>query len=85
MGTRCGDIDPGLLSHLARNGLSMKEIDKMMNKSSGLLGLAGHNDWRTVSELAEQGHERCQLAAGVRTPTQLVIQLQFNSSASYVE
>lgn len=67
MGTRCGDIDPGLLPFLAEQGMSIKDIDKLMNKQSGLLGLSGHSDWRSVSEGAQKGDERCQLAAGVRS------------------
>ena len=66
MGTRCGDIDPGLLPFLGEQGMSIKEIDTLMNKKSGLLGLSGHSDWRAVSEGARNGDERCLLASGVR-------------------
>jgi acetate kinase len=67
MGTRCGDIDPGLLPFLSDQGMSIKDIDTLMNKQSGLLGLSGHNDWRSVSEGARDGDERCQLASGARS------------------
>lgn len=65
MGTRCGDIDPGLLPFLGDQGMSIKDIDNLMNKKSGLLGLSGHNDWRSVHEGALKGDEKCHLASGV--------------------
>jgi acetate kinase len=49
MGTRSGDIDPGVLLHLARLGWSTDEIDALLNRRSGLAGLAGSNDLRDVA------------------------------------
>ncbi|WP_229071361.1 acetate/propionate family kinase [Actinoplanes sp. DH11] len=49
MGTRSGDIDPSLIFHLHRvAGLSLDEIEDMLTRRSGLLGLSGANDMRTV-------------------------------------
>ncbi|GAC67545.1 acetate kinase [Gordonia soli] len=56
MGTRSGDIDPGLVLHLHRAaGLSVDEIDTLLNKQSGLRGLCGENDFRTITEQIEAG------------------------------
>lgn len=49
MGTRSGDVDPGVLLHLARLGWSADEIDALLNRRSGLAGLAGSNDLRDVA------------------------------------
>jgi acetate kinase len=64
MGTRSGDIDPGLTFYLHRQlGLSLDEIERVYYKASGLLGVSGvSNDMRVVLEHAAAGHERCQLA-----------------------
>jgi acetate kinase len=49
MGTRSGDIDPAVVFHLSRNaGMSLDDIDKLLNKRSGLLGLCGDSDMRAV-------------------------------------
>jgi len=49
MGTRCGDVDPAIHLFLAQNlGMSVSEIERMMNKQSGLLGMCGTNDMREV-------------------------------------
>lgn len=48
MGTRCGDIDPAIVTYLAALGLSFEEIDTLLNKKSGLLGLCGDNDMRAI-------------------------------------
>jgi acetate kinase len=49
MGTRSGDVDPGVVFHLARvAGMSTDEIDTLLNKKSGLLGLCGANDMREI-------------------------------------
>jgi acetate kinase len=66
MGTRCGDVDPGLLPFLAAQGMTIAKIDKLMNKQSGLLGLCGHSDLRTVEDGMDSGDPRCRLAFGVR-------------------
>ncbi|WGI26376.1 acetate kinase [Halomonas alkaliantarctica] len=67
MGTRSGDVDPGLHAHLHRQlGWSLDKIDNVLNKESGLLGLSGlTNDMREIEEAAEQGHATAQLAVEV--------------------
>ncbi|MCV7192588.1 acetate kinase [Mycolicibacterium brumae] len=63
MGTRCGDIDPGIVFYLARTaGLSMDEIDTLLNRRSGMLGLAGENDFREVHRLIDAGDAAARLA-----------------------
>ncbi|PZF79818.1 acetate/propionate family kinase [Jiangella anatolica] len=63
MGTRTGDIDPGALFYLHREaGLSVDELDGLLNRRSGLLGLAGANDLREVHRLAKAGDAAAQLA-----------------------
>ncbi len=67
MGTRSGDLDPGLLLHLINQlGMDPKEVDRLLNKQSGLLGLSGvSNDMREVVEAAEGGNPRAILAIQV--------------------
>ncbi len=67
MGTRCGDIDPGVLLTLQRHaGLTVDELDHLLNKESGLLGLSGiSNDMRDIEQRAAEGDESCQLAIRV--------------------
>ncbi len=67
MGTRSGDVDPNLHSHLARTlGWSLEQIEAMLNKDSGLLGLSGlSNDMRTLEQAREQGHDGATLAIEV--------------------
>jgi len=64
MGTRCGDIDPGVLFHLLRrDGMSVEKLDQLLNKESGVLGISGvSNDMRLIEEAAAKGHARAQLA-----------------------
>ena len=64
MGTRSGDVDPNLHSHLARTlGWSLEQIDSMLNRDSGLKGLSGlSNDMRTIYEAKEAGHPGATLA-----------------------
>ena len=64
MGTRVGDIDPGVLLELSRReGLSIDELDTLLNRQSGLAGLSGvGNDMRDIEERAADGDERCRLA-----------------------
>ncbi|GAA1482099.1 acetate kinase [Gordonia sinesedis] len=63
MGTRSGDIDPGVLLHLNRvGGLSVDDIDTLLNKKSGLRGLCGENDFRTITELIDAGDEAARKA-----------------------
>jgi len=64
MGTRGGDVDPGIILHLMRHGgLGIDEIDRILNKDSGLKGISGlSNDMREVLSAAEAGDMRCELA-----------------------
>ncbi|MFI1963765.1 acetate kinase [Streptomyces pathocidini] len=66
MGTRSGDLDPAVIFHLARvGGLSTDEIDTLLNKRSGLLGLCGDNDMREITRRIGEGDERARLAFDV--------------------
>ncbi len=67
MGTRSGDLDPGVVLHMMREeGLSVDEIDTLLNRESGLKGLSGvGNDMRDIEERASQGDERCRMAIQV--------------------
>ncbi|TFH85650.1 acetate kinase [Billgrantia azerbaijanica] len=67
MGTRSGDVDPGLHAHLARQlGWTLAEIDRVLNRDSGLLGLSGlSNDMRTLEQAAAEGHAGAALAIEV--------------------
>jgi acetate kinase len=66
MGTRSGDIDPAVVFHLVRvAGMSLDEVDTMLNKGSGLKGLAGDQDMRAVRRLAEAGDPDARLALDV--------------------
>jgi acetate kinase len=66
MGTRSGDVDPGLHAFLAREvGLSIDEIDTLLNKQSGLLGLSGVNDFRQLGEHVDSGDDSARLAFDV--------------------
>lgn len=67
MGTRSGDVDPNLHSHLARTlGWDLERIDHMLNRESGLLGLSGlSNDMRTLVAARAEGHAGATLAVEV--------------------
>ncbi len=67
MGTRPGDVDPGVMLYLLRDlGIPLDEVDGILNKESGLLGLSGvSNDMRDVEAGAAGGDERCRLALDV--------------------
>lgn len=63
MGTRSGDVDPAVIFHLARvGGLSIDEIDTLLNKKSGLVGLCGDNDMREIRRRIDEGDEQARLA-----------------------
>ncbi|MGW2447109.1 acetate kinase [Streptomyces sp. NPDC001675] len=63
MGTRSGDLDPAVIFHLARvGGMSMDEIDSLLNKRSGLFGLCGDNDMREIRHRIDEGDEEAALA-----------------------
>ena len=66
MGTRSGDVDPGVLLHLLREGESVDGLDTMLNRRSGLLGLSGvSNDLRDVWAAADDGNEDAAAALEV--------------------
>jgi len=66
MGTRSGDIDPGLYDFLISKNLNPEDISRILNKESGLLGISGiSNDMRTLCEHAEKGHQRSKLAIDI--------------------
>ena len=64
MGTRCGDIDPAIVLRLLELGHTAEEVDKILNKKSGLFGVAGINssDFRDVMQAAGKGNEQAALA-----------------------
>ncbi|MDR2744499.1 MAG: acetate kinase [Desulfovibrio sp.] len=63
MGTRCGSIDPAIIPFvMEKKGLSASEIDALLNKQSGLLGLCGYTDMRDVHGQIEAGDKRAALA-----------------------
>lgn len=66
MGTRSGDIDPAVMFHLITTaGMSAADVDTLLNKRSGLLGLCGQNDLREVHALAQGGSADAELALSV--------------------
>ena len=64
MGTRCGDIDASVVTFLMKKeNLSPEEMERMLNRESGLLALSGFsNDMRNIEKKAEKGDERAKLA-----------------------
>ena len=64
MGTRCGDIDAGILEYLMnKHGYDIKEMLSILNKKSGVLGISGvSSDFRDLEKAAEEGNARAQLA-----------------------
>ena len=68
MGTRSGDIDPAVIFYMAKGvGMSMDEIDTVLNKKSGLLGLAGSSDLRDILKKNEEGNPDAALALALYT------------------
>ncbi|RMI09223.1 acetate/propionate family kinase [Cellulomonas triticagri] len=66
MGTRSGDIDPAVLFHLARvGGYTIDQLDELLNRKSGMLGLSGYTDMRDVHDAVEKGDERVKTALDV--------------------
>jgi acetate kinase len=67
MGTRCGDIDPAIVTTLQNiAGMSAQDLDNLMNKKSGVFGLSGvSSDFRDIEDAAAKGNERAQLALDV--------------------
>ncbi|GAK84300.1 acetate kinase [Vibrio ponticus] len=68
MGTRCGDLDPGIIEFLLKKGWSQEQVFEALNKKSGFLGVSGlTSDARGVLEAMENGHEGAKLAFEVFT------------------
>ena len=66
MGTRSGDIDPGIIFHLSREaGMSIDEIDNLLNKRSGVKGIAGVNDFRVLRERINNEDQDAWLAYNI--------------------
>ena len=66
MGTRSGDFDPAILFYLTDKGYDIKQLNALCNKKSGLIGISGvSNDMRNLTEKAEQGDARAQLAIDI--------------------
>jgi len=66
MGTRCGDIDPGVLMHLHRSaGMNVEQVDELLNQNSGLKGMCGVNDFRELCAQMEAGSQAAKLAYDV--------------------
>ncbi len=67
MGSRAGSVDPGILIHaMERMGLTAKELDDILQRRSGLLGVSGiSSDYRAVLEAAKEGNERARLALAI--------------------
>jgi acetate kinase len=66
MGTRCGDIDPAIILFLQEmDGMPFQEVNTLLNKKSGLLGLCGRSDMRDIEAAAASGDEACRIALDV--------------------
>ncbi len=67
MGTRCGDIDPALITHIMKKkGLDIASMDNLLNKESGLKGISGlSNDMRGLEENSKKGNKRARLALDI--------------------
>ncbi|MBS2938392.1 acetate/propionate family kinase [Nocardioides sp. J2M5] len=63
MGTRAGDLDPGILVHLARHeGFGTDDLEDLLHHRSGILGLTGHSDFRDLQAGVDAGDDACRLA-----------------------
>ena len=68
MGTRCGDLDPGIIEFLLKKGWSQEKVFDALNKKSGFLGVSGlTSDARGILEAMENGHQGARLAFEVFT------------------
>lgn len=66
MATRSGDIDPSVVFHLMRTaGMSVDEVDRLLNKQSGLVGLCGEADMRRILKRRDEGDEAASLAIDI--------------------
>ena len=63
MGTRSGSIDPSIIEYICKErNISVEEVSTILNKNSGMLGIAGKNDYRDLESLSEQGDKKATLA-----------------------
>jgi acetate kinase len=62
MGTRSGDIDPAIIFHLISRGYSPDDVNRLLNKQSGMLGLTGSSDMRDIRNSMEAGNKAAALA-----------------------
>lgn len=64
MGTRCGDLDPSIPLHvMGKEELTLAEVNTMLNKHSGLMGISGvSNDMREIIKAMQEGNERARYA-----------------------
>ena len=77
MGTRSGSIDPGIILHLLRHGVSVDRMDEILNRESGLLGISGvSSDMREILAAMKHGDPRAQLAFDI-----YVHRIRFNIGA----
>ncbi|WP_036540931.1 acetate/propionate family kinase, partial [Nocardia cyriacigeorgica] len=66
MGTRSGDLDPGIIAHLMRTAnMDIDRVDQLLNRNSGLKGLSGVNDFRELRRLIDDGDPAARLAYDV--------------------
>jgi acetate kinase len=67
MGTRCGDVDPGILTFIMnKEGLNASQLSDLINKNSGVLGISGvSSDMRELEAAANEGNTRAMLAMNV--------------------
>jgi acetate kinase len=63
MGTRSGAIDPSIVEYVCKeSGMGVEEVNNLLNKKSGLLGISGYSDSRDVENAAKEGNENAKLA-----------------------
>jgi acetate kinase len=68
MGTRSGDIDPSVIFYLVdKLGYTLKEVNTLLQKQSGMLGLTGYSDLRDIEAEAKKGNKACRLALDINT------------------
>jgi acetate kinase len=67
MGTRSGDVDQSIIFHMVNAlGYSLEEVNTLLQKKSGMLGLTGYSDLREIEENAQKGNAECQLALAMK-------------------
>ena len=68
MESRCGDIDPAIVTRIMRQeNLSVDDVDRILNKESGRIGLTGIGDFRLMKEAALEGNEKAILARKIQS------------------